>query len=384
MMNWGASNTSGWGILGLNLFSQWANDSDIAPQMGYALGNESFQFVDPLRLRHISNAIVASNEYLDSLGGRFGPEVILPVTTIDPLGNGFDPSPVHGRRNIGRCIFESTNFPQLDTKLGKYDALVCGSNWNAELLRAQTDLDVTVILEGVDPSLFCPGPKSGLLDPDRFYIFSGGKVEFRKGQDLVLLAFREFSRTHPDACLVTAWHSPWPDLAAGFKGYLDAPLGLDGSGRLDIKQWAVDNGIDPNQFIEIMLIPNPLMPTILREMDVVLQPSRAEACTNLPVKEAMGCGIPTIVSDNTGMKDLITGDNCVVLHRQDPIPDGKIWGYRGWGESSVDEIVEALEMLHSDPQRRRKIGRTASEWVHANRTWQRHAAELKKFALALE
>ena len=41
--------------------------------------------------------------------------------------------------------------------------------------------------------------------------------------------------------------------------------------------------------IDIGLVPNPMMPTVLREMDVSLQPSRAEACTSLPVKEAMAC-----------------------------------------------------------------------------------------------
>ncbi len=67
------------------------------------------------------------------------------------------------------------------------------------------------------------------------------------------------------------------------------------TGLSNIKKWAVDNGIDPRQVIEIFSIPNQMMPTILREMDVALQPSRAEACTNLPVKEAMACGVPVIV-----------------------------------------------------------------------------------------
>ena len=107
-------------------------------------------------------------------------------------------------------------------------------------------------------------------------------MESRKGQDLVLLAFREFSNRHPNAVLVTAWHSPWERIGAGYKGKLDAPLELDENGATNIKKWAVDNGIDPRQVIEIFTIPNQMMPTILREMDVALQPSRAEACTNLP------------------------------------------------------------------------------------------------------
>jgi glycosyltransferase involved in cell wall biosynthesis len=97
----------------------------------------------------------------------------------------------------------------------------------------------------------------------------------------------------------------------------------------------------------------------------------------------MACGLPVIVGDNTGMKDLIAEDNCIALRKQTPIPDEETWGNQGWGESRVEDIVEALEMLYADPQRRRKIGARASQWIHANRTWQRHAAELKKFVLSL-
>jgi glycosyltransferase involved in cell wall biosynthesis len=81
----------------------------------------------------------------------------------------------------------------------RYDALLCGSTWNADLLSSSTGRPVKVIFEGVDTSIFCPGTKSGVLSPDKFYVFSGGKLEYRKGQDLTLLAFREFSRKHADA-----------------------------------------------------------------------------------------------------------------------------------------------------------------------------------------
>ena len=40
-------------------------------------------------------------------------------------------------------------------------------------------------------------------------LFSGGKFEFRKGQDLVLKAFSVLSKKHPDMVLLTAWHNPW-------------------------------------------------------------------------------------------------------------------------------------------------------------------------------
>ncbi|MHB8493277.1 MAG: glycosyltransferase family 4 protein [Casimicrobiaceae bacterium] len=383
-LNWEVGSNFGWGVLGLNVFSHWARDPTLTPLSGSPIDNDTVRIVDPLRLSAISNAITASNQYLEILMNTRSNHVNLDATVINPISHGFAPSRFFGKKNIARCIFENADTSEFDRNLQEYDALLCGSNWNAEILKSGTGRDAKVILEGIDPSLFCPGPRSGLMNPEKFYVFSGGKIEARKAQDLVLVAFREFATRHRDAILVTAWHSPWDRFVAGFKGKLDAPLELDQNGFTNIKKWAVDNGIDPRQFIEIFSTPNQLMPMILREMDVALQPSRAEACTNLPVKEAMGCGVPVIVGNNTGMKDLITEDNCVALLDQRPVTGISGTDTTGWGESNVDEIVDALEMLYGDRKRRKRVGDTASRWVSANRTWQKHAAELKEFVLSLD
>jgi glycosyltransferase involved in cell wall biosynthesis len=384
LLNWVVNCNSGWGILGFNVLSHWARDLDLTPLGGSPIDNNTVRMVDPLRLSAISEAITSSNQFLEILSKTRGDHIKLDATVIDPVAHGSAIPRFFGNRNIARCIFENADVAEFERKLDKYDALLCGSNWNAGILKARTKREVKVIFEGIDPSLFCPGPRSGLMNPDNFYVFSGGKVEERKAHDLVLLAFKQFSRRHRNAILVTAWHSPWDRFAAGFKGKVDAPLELDQNGITNIKKWAVDNGIDPRQVIEIFSIPNQMMPMILREMDVALQPSRAEACTNLPVKEAMGCGLPVILGNNTGMKDLITEDNCIALVDQKPVTGIPGVDTTGWGESNVDEIVDALEMLYADKARRQSIGATASRWVSTNRTWQRHAADLKAFVLSLD
>jgi len=382
-MNWQLSNSFGWGILGLNIFCQWANDPHLRPVMGQPIKQEDVFGLDPLRLVRILPAIMSSNNFLEGLVSKSG-LIRIDATAIDCLGNGFVPSTIAGKRNIGRCVFEDTHFGDIKKPLSKYETLLCGSHWNADLLRAASGREAKVIFEGVDPSLFCPGPKSGMMDRDVFHVFSGGKIEYRKGQDLVLLAFREFSKRHDDAVLVTAWHSPWPQFSVGFKGRLAVPLELDQNGALNITKWATDNGVGSNKIVDIGRVPNQMMPIVLREMDAALQPSRAEACTNLPAKEAMACAVPVIVANNTGMKDLITAENCLALNTQRPVTGGlPMTGTDGWGESDVDEIVQALEALYADRERRQRVGRAAANWVMENRTWERHAAELRDFVLAV-
>ena len=381
LLNWHLGSTFGWGILGLNVFLHWANDADLRPLCGQPVTSEAFAACDALRIGRAYAAIEHSNRALAELRPDSDGRTPVRGTVIDALGNDFAPSQRFGERNIGRCIFETASVPA--RALGKYDALLTGSQWNAQRLAAATRHEVKVIHEGIDPSLFCPGPRSGLMDAQRFYVFSGGKAEFRKGQDLVLAAFRAFAAHRRDCVLVTAWHSIWPQLAVGLKGRVTAPLVLGPQGRLDIVGWAVRNGIDATQVIDVGLAPNALMPAILREMDVALQPSRAEACTSLPVKEAMACGVPVIAPFNTGLGDLLHEDNAIVLRRQGPVaPQGAI-PVDDWGESDLDEMVAALEWAYTHREEARALGLRSREWLLAHgRTWQQHAAALKHWLLA--
>ena len=383
LLNWGANNLSGWGLVGLNLLFQWANDPDLLPLMGASIGENDLLATDPLRGAACRTAILRSNGFQSELQ-RIPKGARLSFPVVVALGNGLvGPNTVLGKSTIARCIFENTHLAHLDDILARYDFLLCASHWNAELLKANCSKRVEILFEGIDPSLFHPGPKSGLLDPSRFYIFSGGKVEYRKGHDLTLMAFREFSRRHPEAVLVTLWHSPWPQFANGFQGRLDTALTLNANGAIDAPRWLAANGIDPANVIELPQTPNPLMPQVLRDMDCALQPSRAEACTNLLAKEAMASGVPVILAANTGVKDLIDGGNCVALTRQTPIRDHAAGGTEGWGESDVEEILDALEKLYTDTMLRRTIGQEGAEWLLRNeRTWHDHARKMKALLLA--
>lgn len=381
LMRWQAGTLSGWGLLGLNLFEQWVADPAIQPLMGVRFSIRDFPGTSPLRYTLMRPAMDYSNEYVEALTAGKIDLREQGVLVIDAFGDGFAPGIEHtgqmGFRNVARCIFENT---RIDTTkaIEPYDSLLCASDWAARLLRASTRKPVMMIHEGIDHSLFFPGPRSGVLDPECFYVFTGGKIEFRKAQDLVLFAFREFAARHDDAVLVAAWRSPWPGRATGFQVNLPEPLRQDVSGAPLIRQWVTENGIKPHQFIDLPLTANSLMPAVLREMDCALQVSRCEACTNLPAMEAMACGVPVILANNSGMRELIDSDNCMPLNSQDRVHGPPDVATEGWGESRVEEIVQALETLYVDTQRRRRIGARGAQWIlEHRRTWRDHAASLK-------
>jgi glycosyltransferase involved in cell wall biosynthesis len=204
------------------------------------------------------------------------------------------------------------------------------------------------VLQGVDRSLFHPAPRSGAI-PDRFVVFSGGKLEFRKGQDVVLAAFRAFHQRHREALLLTAWSSPWSELtadAAGHPGIIAPTVGPDGIP--DVLGWAAANGIPADAVIALGPVPNIAMPHVIREADVALFPNRCEGGTNLVAMECMACGIPTILSANTGHLDLLNlGDVALRLDRQGGVCRSGT-DTTDWGESDVEEMVERLEFVWRD------------------------------------
>ena len=111
-----------------------------------------------------------------------------------------------------------------------------------------------------------------------------------------------------------------------------------------IYEWVINNGIKPEQIIPLDIVPNRLMPEVFREVDLAVFPSRCEAGTNLVAMEALAFGLPCLISKNTGHLDIIKNGNCFPLESQKPISQ---LGTEGWGESSVEEIVELMEAAYS-------------------------------------
>ncbi|MEC8425811.1 MAG: glycosyltransferase family 4 protein, partial [Myxococcota bacterium] len=265
--------------------------------------------------------------------------------------------------------------PESLARARRYATVVCGSAWNASVLRGNGLDHVQTILQGVDPSLFHPAVRHKLVG-DRFIIFSGGKAEHRKGQDIVLAAFKRFQARHPEALLLTAWQSPWPDKAADLA---QSPHGLGAipviDGVLDVGAWAIANGLPPGSVIDVGLVANDRIPRLLGQCDCAVFASRYESGTNLPAMEAMACGLPVILSDNTGHRDILDPARCFPLRRQTPVshvPAG--WGSDGWGESDVDELVSLLEAIHADRTAADARGAAAAEWIRNELSWTRQTA----------
>jgi len=367
-IGWSLGLNTGWGVFGTNFALQALKHPTVEPVLLSAQGLEQGHY-NPLS-QHLLAPLVTEWRKFQQVVSQHPHSVInLDIPVIHALGNNFScgtREKIVGRRNIGFIFFENTLIHDEDKiRANTYDLILAGSTWNYNVLQENGIKHSAKVLQGVDLTLFHPAPKANLF-PDRFVIFSGGKIEFRKGQDIVVAAFRRFYHLHPDALLVFAWHNFWSQFMLGMDqtGHVQGLPQLRQDKTLDIDSWLIANGLPPSSFVNLGLMPNYLMPLVYREADAALFPNRCEGGTNLVAMECLACGVPTILSANTGHLDLIDEKHCYPLVCQRPVPSHPIFpGTKGWGESDVDEIVEVLERIYHDRQSARQKGLLGAEFM---------------------
>jgi glycosyltransferase involved in cell wall biosynthesis len=373
----------GWGVYGLNLALAWSGDEALEAATDYEVVAQ-YLTLDPLQAHALAGFRARSARLRAQLLAQKPEALTLNAVLLAGLGNDLHAQPgPHGGQLLGRPSFGTIFFeretlgPKAREALAPHAAIIAGSSWNAEVLRAHGVPRVELVLQGIDPALFHPAPRRGLF-PGRFVVFSGGKLEARKGQDNVIAAWRIFAARHPDALLISAWHNHWPDGARGIDASRRAaPLPFRADGTPDISAWVAANGIRAEQFLDLGVVPNALLAPILREADAALFPNRCEGGTNLVAMEAMACGVPTILSANTGHLDLLRDGAALALTDQRPIPSAP-----GWCESNIEEIIAALEALYTDRAKARQIGAAGAKLL-SGLTWAKTAAEMKRIISAV-
>lgn len=331
--DWEVSDVSGWGIYGFNLL-YWTlrNPKYKAVPLPTNWPSKFLYLIDPLTNKSLKDAEVAWTG-LKAKDGDF-----LLSSSVEKA-----------RRSIAeKCqqwsviFFEANPLERNQVEnIKTFDGVIVGSSWNKDAL-LQMGVDSRLVIQGVDTDLFRPLAKQ--LFKNRFVVFSGGKLEFRKGQDLVLRAFSIFSKTHRDALLITAWRTPYDPFVSGINfSKVCEPLRPEQDMRRAIDNWVHTNGVEQDQFFNLDSIPNRMMPDILREVDLAIFPNRCEGGTNLVAMEALSSGVKCAISSNTGHLDIITPSNCIALKDQKPVHPPPGLSVQGWGESNVDEIVAAME-----------------------------------------
>jgi glycosyltransferase involved in cell wall biosynthesis len=184
--------------------------------------------------------------------------------------------------------------------------VVTPSRWSAEgFYRYGFNTEqVVVIPHGVDTTTFRPAADPVVraklraqlpVSPDAFVFLSVGGMTGNKGVDVLLRAFAEVSRQHPEVRLVLKG----TDSLYNSKGFVRA--------RMD------ELTVEDQQRLQDRLIylggsfPYRAMAKLYQTADVYVSPYRAEGF-NMPVLEAAACGLPVICTRGGATDDFVTDD----------------------------------------------------------------------------
>jgi glycosyltransferase involved in cell wall biosynthesis len=260
-----------------------------------------------------------------------------------PLGgSNLEPhTAARARLNLAYTFFEAPLGPRAKANAARYDVVFGGSTWCLERLRECATGGGQLLIQGVDQAIFRPAPRRA---DGSFRVFSGGKFEWRKGQDLVIAAFAQFARRHPEsgAHLLGAWFNAWPHLIRGMARSPHLAFdGVTGDERDQARLFAsllARNGLESSQFTILPQLAQPALAAEMANTDCGLFPNRCEGGTNLVLMEYLACGRPAVANLLTGHADLAGADIVPIPATEDA---------RHWAEQRLEDVVQALEAAYA-------------------------------------
>lgn len=219
------------------------------------------------------------------------------------------------------------------------DRIVVLDNKNVKRVRSIYGLDATVVRTGVDAAYFGakrpPRAREELGLAGKFVILHVGYAAPWKGQHDAIRALKAIEADVPEAHVVCVGSS-----VRAFCAPLAASLGLTEKVTL------------------LEGIPDGLLAALYAECDVLVYP--ANETWGLNVTEAMCAGKPTVVSDQTGVSEVIEDGTTGFVH-----PHG-----------DIDALARALKALHASPELCRRVGEAGRAYAEANLTWGNYARAL--------
>ncbi len=376
----------GWGIVGMG----------IAREMARLIPGQVRLITQPFTPDSVGDELVHRElaALLPKAGEFVNPRVVNGVTQLEgPLltcaadkdFSSFSPA-LRGSVTIGHAVFEENVLQPtwLENARRNFDFIATASTWCTRVLEGYGAKDTKTVIQGIDPRLFFPLPAE-LADSareffrDQFVIFSGGKFEYRKAQDVVIRAVKVLQDRHPDVMLINAWHNAWPQ---SFDTMRQSPHlawpGVSGSYPEVMAKILAHNGLDLTRVVTLGPRTNALMARIYRNSDVGLFPNRCEGGTNLVMMEYMACGKPVIATAACGQADVIRPEYALVVASPKEVA---VKGSQGpvahWPEPDLDDTVDKLEYAYAHRPQIDALG-TGAAAAMTHFTWSKTTAEFLK------
>jgi glycosyltransferase involved in cell wall biosynthesis len=309
-------NSLSYGLVSLNLVKQLCKQKEISL---YPIGNVSVENLDdkPLIQKLVNNQ------------GNPDPEapslrIYHQFDLMQRLGRG---------KHFGFPIFELDSFNKRElSNLESCDHLISCSKWAAQILQ-DAGFNCSVVPLGVDRSIFFEG--IGCWNSPYTFI-SIGKIEYRKGHDILPKLFQKALPKGGDWHLHMLWGNPFikDEEKLQWEGYYRSVLG-DNVSFCDRVATQVD------------------IANAMRDADCGISMSRAEGW-NLPLLELMSCGKPIITTNYSAHTEFCTKENAnlVDINELETAEDGKwFFGQGNWAKLGPRQEEQAIEFIRKEYKR---------------------------------
>lgn len=233
-------------------------------------------------------------------------------------------------KHVGFPIFELDSFNKRElSNLESCDDLITCSRWAAQILR-DAGFKSSVVPLGVDRSIFYE--KIGCWNSP-FTFISIGKIEYRKGHDLLPNLFKKALPKGGDWHLHMLWGNPFikDEEKLQWQSYYKSMLGENVS-FCDRVPTQID------------------IANAMRDADCGISMSRAEGW-NLPLLELMSCGKPIITTNYSAHTEFCTNKNAnlVDIDELEIAEDGKwFFGHGNWAKLGPKQEEQAIEFIRKE------------------------------------
>lgn len=267
-----------------------------------------------------------------------------------------------GRVKVGFTMLEVDGFPRdWVEQANEMDEIWVPSEFNRQgFLASGLKRPIHLIPLGVDTESFHPGARRLASPTGEFVFLANFEWGERKDPWLLLRAFNEtFRRDEPVRLLCKITNR---DPLLKLKGEI-RNLGLDPAGG-------------KISYLLNLDFPHAELPMLYRSADCFLAVSRGEGW-DMPLMEAMACGLPTIASDWSSHTEFVNDAIAYRLAVAATVPAiAKCPYYAGfrWAQADEGHLRALLRHVFEHPDEARAKGAAAAREMAAKWTW-RHAAE---------
>jgi len=259
---------------------------------------------------------------------------------------------------IAYNVWESTLYEnKFFELLKKYDQLWCPSEWQRQcaITQGYSKDKIFVVPEAVDGNIFKPdyfNSEMLMYKDNRFKFILFGRWEYRKATTEIIKTFLKTFNSDEPVDLILSVDNPYPN--DGFSSTEDRLKHYDfNDSRLKVIHFP-----DRSDYINY-----------LKNGHVFLSCSRAEGW-NLPLCEAMACGIPSIYSNWSGQLEFAEGKgHPVKILSEKPVPGG----VGNYIEPDFDDLSKVMRDVYVNYWKYKNTAIIESEMIRSQFSWEKSA-----------